>query len=400
MTGAVVSLDDWRAEHGGGLQLNTEQRSAVALVRKLAKSKAGRAGKTVIVAGPAGTGKTTLLEALGALGILIATPTGKAAVRVTEKTGLPACTIHRLIYDPRETVDGAVEFDPKTKVKIERKIRAIVVDEASMLSRKLYDDLLRVAQSQFLLLVLVGDPHQLPPVAPGEPPFSIFANVDCQRVDLTQVIRQAKGSIVLRAATLVREHRVDEGLSLLPTVDRLNVVQAAADMARSGGIVIVAKNETRHWLNREIRKRHGWEGGLEGGEPLLVTRTNYDLGLFNGEVVISEGAIETSRLQPQGGPILTFASTVLDGVEAKVCLEDLSGQMSDVTARGLRLGGFVRANYGYAVTCHKCQGSEWPRALVVLDRETSSDEGRRFLYTALTRAKVEVVLCYGRGYRR
>ena len=110
---AVVNLKEWKATHEPETQLNAEQRSAVALIRKLSKGKAARAGVTVIVAGPAGTGKTTLLEALEPIGVLIATPTGKAAVRVTEKTGLPASTIHRLIYDPRETLDGAVEFEAK-----------------------------------------------------------------------------------------------------------------------------------------------------------------------------------------------------------------------------------------------------------------------------------------------
>ena len=91
---------------------------------------------------------------------------------------------------------------------------------------------------------------------------------------------------------------------------------------------------------------------------------------------------------------------MLDDVEVRLCLEDLPGQLSDATARSLDLRGmFVRANYGYALTVHRSQGSEWNRALVVLDRETSSDDGRRWLYTSLTRAKSEVVLCYGKGYQ-
>lgn len=283
------------------MNLTVGQEAGLAMIKTLATfDGAPRVG---ILAGLAGTGKTTLVgrvpEAVGGYPIIVA-PTGKAAVRVRELTGIRARTIHSWQYRAEEDGEtGEVKYQRKPPDQVELgEVPLVAVDEGSMVGEDVWNDLLETARCCRMNVLIVGDPFQLPPVVRrsgrgGEPrPFDLLGG-GCQshaRVDLTEVTRQALESPVLRAASLVREGRLSEALLQLPQVTPREARFAACAAHQAGGTTIVHANSTRLGLNLAVRRELGLpEGELRPGEPLLVLRNSYALNAFNGEVVRFEG---------------------------------------------------------------------------------------------------------------
>ena len=137
------------------MNLTQGQELAVEMVRR------NQLRSTVcVIAGHAGVGKTSLIKILSSsVGIpLVLTPTGKAAVRVTEATGLDACTVHRWLYKPVE-VNGGLKFVRRQMIDIiPPKSKLVVIDEASMVNSKMWADVRDVCKFHGLTVVLVGDP--------------------------------------------------------------------------------------------------------------------------------------------------------------------------------------------------------------------------------------------------
>lgn len=381
--------------------------------------------------GPAGTGKTTTLrrvvENIG--DSIILTPTGKAASRVTEATGLYACTIHRYLYKPvvnKKT--GEMTFEMREPAELGRAMsKTVIVDEGSMLTKKRLEDLCNSCEQISHNLVLVGDERQLPPVpddADDETDFSVFRIDLGEMVTLDEVKRQKDGSRVLDAATFIRNGEVERGLSLLPTIEVGDLIDTAAMITVNGGGVICHRNQTRHFLNSQLRRAFGMEGELKRGERLMVTKNNYSLDWYNGETVIFEELIS----QPEAwefdrqvrdtvfrGPV-HFALARVSGEKVIICTEEIYGTTGTpefvLKAEMLKwarknLHGFenpefgfvsfpiLHANLGWSLTCHKAQGSQYDNVLVVLEPSVDlrRDDGIRWLYTAVTRAvkTVEIV---------
>lgn len=385
-----------------------------------------------VMTGFAGTGKTTLLGAIAsAFGPpKILAPTGKASLRVGQATGLDSSTIHRWLYQPMENQKtGEIEFRRKDSNMIEvPSNKLVVVDEASMVGRKLWEDLWDMCQLMGLRVLLVGDTFQLSPVEPSrgedEKPFAPLSDIDTKfRAHLDEVTRQALDNPIFRASMLLREQpRVDRALALLKRVFSKNFDDKCMQIYQEGGAILVHKNDTRHRINKMIRDRLGYGEDLREGEPLLVLRNNYDLDRFNGEVIKYEGW-QKYDATPKAvrdnwrniALMLTFGIAKVDGQEALLCPEQVHGTAATMTesviAKNSRQyfgdwyademrpysddeGNYVgpphlHANFGYSLTTHKSQGSEWDQGLVLIENSTRPNtyEGRRWLYTAITRFK-------------
>lgn len=390
-----------------------------------------------VLAGYAGTGKTTTLRAISKAvgGLVILTPTGKAALRVAEATGLEASTIRRWMYSPIENEEtGETTFVRRVAEDIYRPSSGLIaIDEASMVDEEVWRGLLDLCFELRCNVLCIGDAFQLPPVRDTN--FSILApDFPCDaRVVLTEVMRQALDSPIIRASMLVREGRLQEAVALLPTVGPEGFYSVADDVLGSRGVLLCHKNATRHTLNTQLRERKGYDDTIRPGEPILVLRNSYEASLYNGEVVEFGGFSKVTG-GPSGGEMevtdkykkttvkTRFGLASLGGGRAVVAHRDIHGQMDGISYRTLEFYGqraarkmkayktrqtahgtkvvlppVVTANFGYALTCHKAQGSEWDKVLVYAERSARLEtvEGLRWFYTAITRAKREVSLYFG-----
>lgn len=378
----------------------------------------------LVIAGYAGVGKSTLIgvfaQEWGELTVI--TPTGKAALRVTEATGLKASTVHRWLYKPRDDEKtGATQFTRRALEDIPKtKSRIVVLDEASMVAKDLWTDIYNTCKQLDLKLVCVGDGFQLPPVqADNLPPFSIlapsFAQVlSAERVEMTEVLRQAQGSPVIRASMALRQGIGLPALRELPRAEYAMIQNVAVATHQNGGVTICHRNQTRFHLNAGIRTALGiLDEQPQPGEPMMVLRNNYVAGLMNGETIRFEGW----QTRPEGFERVTdrwkgtqedtrFGATTIGGIPATLSLEELHGRLTVATRsiefaanRWARVNGqftagdsvapHVHANFGYAYTSHKSQGSQWPWVFVVIEPSVRFDEenGLRWIYTAITRAQ-------------
>ena len=409
------------------------QAEALKIIKEMPE-KHPNGGGVAVISGYAGTGKTTLLQVLAKEDPLffVLTPTGKAAVRVKEAAGCEAMTIHRWQYNPtKDDKTGEYKFTMRQPSELRLPSRrTLIIDEASMVSKQVWEHLYWFCQALGLNIVLIGDGFQLPPVEmdPTKKAFSVFAE-DFQaqyRVHLTEVLRQALESPIIRISTLIRtETDITGPITQLDIVMEKRLEQALIETFNERGVILCHRNATRHATNARIRQLRGLpEGNLMANEPVLVTRNNYQLNVFNGEVFTIDGLYTTHGPVPvvdrykNKSMFMAFREATFNGIpdRAVISPEEIFGKSADMdsdtiskASRFLVKDAYRRdfgdaeaaphhlhANLGYALTCHKSQGSEWPSAVVMMESSVriGTQEGRRWLYTALTRAREKVRVCW------
>lgn len=347
--------------------------------------------KLLILTGGPGTGKTTLLRLLQhqarEMGwrVLMTAPTGRAARRLAELSGAPAQTLHRVLeMDP---VSGNFRRDRDRPLEVD----LLVVDEASMVDQSLLAALLRALLPGSRLL-LVGDPDQLPPVGAGEALGQLLASGVAPLVRLDRVFRQGTGSRIVEAG-----RRVRQGRPLLPWVRELDRGDLSVFLAEDPAILV------DELVQRVGRSREG----VPRSRPQVLTPTRRGpLGTRRLNQVLQ------ARWNPEG-PELEHAGRVLrrgDRVMQRrndprrgVSNGDLGEVVSIESPTRLRVRFEVgtREYHGddlelldlaYATTIHKAQGGEFPRVALVLHEQHLPLLDRRLLYTALTRAREELLL--------
>lgn len=368
----------------GGVQLAATQVSALLGI--------SRCGLAVLTGGP-GTGKTTIVrtfaeQVLRAGGqVALAAPTGRAARRMQEATGIVAKTVHRLLeFDPR-----AGKFLRGNGLPIEASV--VVVDEASMLDTALAVALFDAIGPE-TQLILVGDEEQLPSVGPGDVLGALIRSGVVAVSRLTQVFRQRDGSRILDVAHAVRAGRW-ETVENEPSSDVFFIEAADAEAAVDVvGRVVTERIPKRFGfrpardiqvlvpmhggaagseaLNRALQARiTGGSGGDGGpirpnvGDRVIQTRNDYDLEVFNGDIgVVTEVHEGAQRI--------------------RVDFEGRDVGYSGEALRDLELA--------YAISVHKSQGSEFEAVVLVLTNHHFRMLSRSILYTAVTRARRLLVL--------
>ena len=368
--------------------------------------------------GYAGTGKTTIARQLaGELsGVKFACFTGKAASVLRSKGCPDATTIHSLVYRPRDKsrvrllelqekleqlVDkGLGEHEAanelRSKMSEEREslrqpafdlnedseLRGsslLVLDEVSMVGFRIAHDLL----SFEVPILALGDPAQLPPVGDG----GFFTNADPD-VLLTEVHRQAEGSPVLHLATLARgggELPLGQyGESAVVVQGSTSLEQVAHDYDQ----VICGTNRKRHFLNRGIRNVLGFNSVLpEVGDRLIALRNYHEQDVLNG----SQWEVCDSSVEDDDAMALLIKERET-GRRAYVRAHRhfFEGRESELSPWDHKKA--LAFDFGYAVTCHKAQGSQWDRVFIVDESQTFGADARRWLYTAVTRAAKRVTV--------
>ena len=353
------------------------------------------ATKVLVITGGPGVGKTTLvnsiLKVLQAKGVDVAlcAPTGRAAKRLTESTGLDGRTIHRLLEaDPsnggfKRTEDNPLSCD------------LLVVDEASMVDVPLMRALLRALPDQAALL-LVGDVDQLPSVGPGQVLADIIASGAVPVIRLTEVFRQAATSRIITNA-----HRINQGLmpeltapegsdfyfvdaaepedalrKLLTMVSRRIAARFGLDPVRDIQVLCPMNRGSlgARSLNIALQtalnppgplqvQRFGWTFGL--GDKVMQVANDYERDVFNGDLGI------ISTIDPEEG-----ALTV-----------SFDGRAVDYS-----FGELDELVLAYATTIHKAQGSEYPVVVIPMTTQHYTMLARNLVYTGVTRGKRLVIL--------
>jgi len=348
--------------------------------------------RAVIITGGPGVGKTTLTNAILAIlcakqvRCLLAAPTGRAAKRMTEATGLPAQTIHRLLeVDPAKGGFVRNEHNPL-------KCDLVLLDECSMIDVRLMASLLN-ALPRDASLILVGDADQLPSVGPGAVLQDLIASRLLPVVHLTEVFRQAANSQIVTAAHAINEGRLpplDGGRdsdfhfleredpaaisrTLVKSVQRARKktqgdVQVLSPMNR-GALGVRQLNQTLQETLNPARpgevpvEKFGWKFGLR--DKVLQTSNNYDKEVFNGDI----GTV--IRIDP-------WEHEVTVRFDQREVIYDY-GELDELSL-------------AYATTIHKAQGSEYPAVIIPLSTQHYMMLQRNLLYTAVTRGRQLVVV--------
>lgn len=332
--------------------------------------------------GYAGTGKTTLARHLAEdLGgdVAFGAYTGKAALVMRSKGCEGATTIHAMIYRPR----GGDEDGPSFALNRDgaaAKADLIVIDECSMVDEELGRDLLSFGKK----VLVLGDPAQLPPVKGGG--FFTEAEPDAM---LTEVHRQAVDDPIIRLSLAVREgETIDYG-----TYGESRVIsrrEVATEEVTAADQVLVGLNKTRRSYNQRLRELKGLLDPMPAvGDKLVCLRNDKTKGLFNG------GTWTVQRLK--GADATRVKMDLLpdeDGAKRSVSVSVLKsffeGEPEAIPfAQRRRSDEF---DYGYALTVHKAQGSQWDDVVLFDESYAFREHRARWLYTGLTRAAKRVTV--------
>jgi exodeoxyribonuclease-5 len=390
-----------------GMDWSRQQVEAIAQVERWL----GRGGGEVFrLFGYAGTGKTTLLKYFAKrCDARVAAFTGKAAQVLRTKGVADASTIHSLIYIPVDKTELRAERDKLKRKKMltpaeERRLRKlqeelrgpsfvlnrvglrlnppdlIMLDECSMIDKQMARDLL----SFELPLLVVGDPAQLPPIN-GE---GYFTNGEEPDVMLTEIHRQARGSPIIRMATRARQGE--------PVRGRWGNCGVSASLPPDWWRewqLLCGRNITRHNYNRRGRALFGFDDELPvAGDRLVCLRNNHALGLLNGSL----WRVTEASYGRRNVPYFSLQLVSLDDGEREVECHAHKKIFQEVDAYEdwdwqdrLQAEEF---DYGYALTVHKAQGSQWDRVVLVDESWCFREHRDRWLYTGLTRACEQLTL--------
>ena len=379
---------------------------------KIAVARHKNREKYTVISGYAGTGKSTLVRfIIDALDVdedkvAYATYTGKAAEVLRKKGNSNAMTLHRLLYDSIPRQGGGFIRIPKKQLDYD----IVVVDEVSMVPKTMVDMLL----AHRVYILFLGDPGQLPQIDKKE----AHNLLDRPHVFLDEVMRQAAESEIIQLTMKIRNGED------IPFMHGKEVIIAPKAELVTGhltwaDIIICATNKTRHNMNRQKRELLGYSGVLQTGERIIVKRNYWEdcdedgNALVNGTVGTVANPYESfvripsyvkndRRDLPLIGCIFTpdggksFDTFEIDKdylLKEEPCVDwRVSYQLGKLKPK---IGDILpkQATYGYALTCHAAQGSEFDKVLVIEESfPFDKTEHQRWLYTAVSRSAEKCVL--------
>ena len=406
-----ISVDEARqkaseAASASGYELDERQLDAVVEAQR---------GTLLILTGGPGTGKTTTINTMirvfenDGLRIELAAPTGRAAKRMTEATGRPARTIHRLLEvagDPEETLIFNKDMDDPLETDV------IIIDEMSMVDLYLFQSLLR-AVIPGTRLILVGDADQLPSVGPGRVLGDMIASGKIPTVTLRRIFRQA-----LKSDIVVNAHKINDGVH--PVISNKSpdffFIRELDPGTIIGTAIKLVKDNLPRYLKvpgSEIQVMAPMKKGVLGVANLNKTMQAYlnpagpgKAEHSRGDTLFREGdrvmqvrnnyQIEWTQ-RGRHGAVIDTGQGVFNGDmgilrRISTLAEKVTVEFDDNRYVDYGFADLDQLELSYAVTIHKAQGSEYPAVVIPLLRGPRLLMNRNLLYTAVTRAKQLVVL--------
>ena len=388
-----LEIDEPRAlawyEHEAGIALARQQAEAV---------KTALAAKVAVITGGPGVGKTTIVRGIVSIlrrkgvAVALAAPTGRAAKRLADATGVPASTLHRLLeWRPAEA-----SFARNAARPLEADV--LIVDEASMVDVRLGADLVAALPSS-ARLVLVGDVDQLPSVGPGTVLADVIASGAVPVVRLTEIFRQAAQSLIV-----VNAHRIHDG-----DMPELGGTGAERDFFRDFFFLEEDDPAKAAALIRDlVSTRLPRKYGLQPHEiQVLSPMHRGELGAGNLNALLQEALTTGAQGVERGARNLRIGDKVMQvrndydkevwngdcGVIERIDTENeaLTIRFDD---RPVEYGydELDTVALAYAATVHKSQGSEYAAVVIPIHTQHYVMLQRNLLYTAVTRGKRLVVL--------
>lgn len=361
------------------------------------------------ISGYAGSGKSTLVRfIIDALQVPMATVcyiayTGKAAQVLRRKGCANAMTAHRLLYRSIPLNNGRFKHIPYTDIE---PYQIIVVDEVSMLPKRMWDLLL----SHHKYVIALGDPGQLPPVGGDNNEV-----LDHPHIFLDEIMRQAQESEIIRLTMHIRD---GERLEKFSGQD-VRVV-SPTEMQKDGFLfwadqILCAKNVTRKQLNTMMRQiSKGVEDNLPIiGDKIICLRNDWDFVNATGDALVNglSGNIEeltyVDATHPLYNPFMdkTPIVTLRPDYDETTTFNtvDLDYKLFNEGEPTINWNNWKKIpkmfhphefDYGYVITVHKAQGSEWDKVIVFEEymKDQTRDDFKRWLYTAATRAAKKLIV--------
>lgn len=369
----------------------------------------------LILTGGPGTGKTTVIKGIVELyselhGVsmnikdykkdeepfpfVLAAPTGRAAKRMAESTGLPAVTIHRLLG-----WNGSEGFAHDADNPIEGRI--VIIDEMSMVDTWLAHQLLK-ALPEHSQLILVGDEDQLPPVGPGQVLKDLLASKAIPTIALQHIYRQADGSSIIELAHEMKKghvphdvtkQQVDRSFIRCQQSQMADVIKQVVQNARKKGYssrdiqvlapmykgpagIDILNKMLQEVLNGDSeKKRRELQFGdvvYRTGDKVLQLVNQPEEGVFNGDM----GEIVTIIFAKENTDHVDKVVISFEGIEVTYTKQDLN-----------------QITHAYCCSIHKSQGSEFPIVILPVVRSYYRMLRRNLLYTAITRSKDFLIIC-------
>lgn len=393
------------------INLNSNQDKAI----KMATTWYGLGINQVFtISGYAGTGKTLLIHyiidnlRLNKGDVVLCSFTGKASLVLRKKTKLPASTIHKLIYEttiietPIYNSNGklkTIEKKCKTikKPKLESNIKLIIVDEVSMVSQQIMDDILSFG----IPVITLGDDMQLPPIDKTAKFCNYLKNPD---ILLTEIFRQKVGNSILDVSQMIRDGKklsygtYGKNVCVVPksSITELELNEASQ--------ILCGKNITRHSINSQMRNFYFSEVPEVPvvGDKIIFTYNNYacvhrdmfnefDVPITNGLI----GKISSIRMMDVNARCIML-DIVPDFTKCEFndIVIDLQKFIEYPNYVNLRNSNNLvnDAEYAYAITVHKSQGSQFKNVVVFEEWLGDKEQHKRWLYTAVTRAEEKLMI--------
>lgn len=379
-----------------------------------------------VLSGYAGTGKTFLINyvvseilKLQSNEVAYITPTGKAACVLIQQGRVEASTLHKLIYDANqieelknvngiEVIEKRVEFTRKDFLP--EHLKLIVLDEISMVKDEVFKDLLFFN----IPVICAGDDAQLPPVGEG------FCSVlDKPNIKLTQIHRQDRGSQIIDIAHKVRcgEH-IRPGIygDEVAIISKKNLTEEKLnELILNSDQILCGTNKTRNNINKQYRKLKGLDSTTpQKGEKLIATLNNWNItldneskyNLVNGIIGTCEGTqvyrnkygkmnnnLIEINFMPDFIPNITYSIISDNGIfKDGEFYFDMHSKVTR-TFDNIRSYDLInRFDYGYAISVHKAQGSQFDTVLLFDESYAFGENKNKWLYTAITRARKNIVI--------
>ena len=354
----------------------------------------------LIITGGPGTGKTTIMKGITELyrqmnklsyerlqeKVALLAPTGRAAKRMTESTGLRASTIHRFLKWQKETNKFQVNEYNKSKAEF------LIIDESSMIDTYLMASLLRGISAN-CKIVLVGDNHQLPSVGPGQILHDLISSEKLSVVKLTKLYRQGKDSNIINLAYDIRRGKIDD--SIFNVTEDLTFINCPLKDIISNIMEIATTYKDVSYKNFQIlAPMYKTLAGIDEINKYIQTIFNpkekNKKELNVGEVTFKEGdkVIQLTNMPEEN--IYNGDIGIIDKIVTSPKKEitiDYDGTLVKYTP-----SNFNNFRLAYSISIHKSQGSEFDIVIIPLAKNYNKMLYRKLIYTAVTRSKKKLYL--------